>query len=80
VWGAFDYRHTNYFGSTSAQKKGSTMAKNVKNKTSKAPALKKSGMKAPIKTSKVEATKLGSTLPGGGWRLAGNHNENLLIR
>ena len=47
------------------------MAKNVKNKSSKAPALKKSGMKAPIKTSKVEATK---------FRLAGNHNENLLIR
>ena len=45
------------------------MAKNVKNKTGKASSLKKSGLKAPVKTSKAEATK---------FRLAGNHNETLL--
>ena len=45
------------------------MAKNLKNKNSKASSLKKTGLKAPVKTSKVEATK---------FRLALNHNETLL--
>ena len=54
------------------------MAKNVKNKTSKAPSLKKTGLKVAIKTTRVGATKVGPPPPVGGWRLAGNHNETLL--
>jgi hypothetical protein len=54
------------------------MAKNVKNKTSKATSPKKSGLKSPIKSSRVGATKVGPPPTVGGWRLAGNHNETLL--
>lgn len=50
-------------------RKETNMAKNLKNKNSKASSLKKTGLKAPVKTSKVEATK---------FRLALNHNETLL--
>lgn len=54
------------------------MTKNSKSKTSKASASTKRSMKAPIKGSKVEGTKVGTPTPIGGWRLAGNHNETLL--
>lgn len=55
------------------------MAKNIKTKTSKTSVANKRGLKAPIKTTKLEGTKAGAPPPiGGGWRLAGNHNETLL--
>ncbi len=54
------------------------MAKSVKSKTSKISGSNKRGLKAPIKTSKLEGTKVGTPPPIGGWRLAGNHNETLL--
>ena len=47
------------------------MAKNIKNKTAKNSVSTKSGLKRPIKASKVENAKVGI-------RLAGNHNETLL--
>lgn len=54
------------------------MAKNVNNKTSKAPSSGKSGLKSQIKTSRVASTKLGVTPPGVSGRLALNHNETFL--
>lgn len=55
------------------------MAKSINSKTSKISGPNKRGLKAPIKTTKLEGTKVGAPPPvGGGWRLAGNHNETLL--
>ena len=53
------------------------MAKGTTSKPSKAAS--KSEMKSQIKVSRVASTKVGP-IPtgGGGWRLAGNHNETLL--
>jgi hypothetical protein len=60
------------------QERKTTMAKNVNNKTSKAPSSGKSGLKSQIKTSRVASTKLGVTPPGVSGRLALNHNETFL--
>jgi hypothetical protein len=49
--------------------------------TASKPIAKKSASKTPIKATKVSSmsgTTVGS--PGGGWRLAGNHNETLLTK
>jgi hypothetical protein len=54
------------------------MAKNINSKSSKVSGPSKRGLKAPIKASKLEGTKVGTPTPVGGWRLAGNHNETLL--
>jgi hypothetical protein len=61
-----------------SHKRENSMAKSVKSKTSKISGSNKRGLKAPIKTSKLEGTKVGTPPPIGGWRLAGNHNETLL--
>jgi hypothetical protein len=54
------------------------MAKNISNKSSKAASSRKAKLESSIKVTKLAGTKLGAPAPGGGWRLALNHNETLV--